>query len=150
MALDSYGGRRSGFGQVERGNAVSVEHRLPHTELAPHMARRLARDYVSGRLMPEQADDFIFMACEIVSNAVRYGEPEEDGRIGLRLEAEGPVVRAVVSDAGPMFGYSEKIATSGESHLGLFLVGRLADRWGSELDGRKAVWFEMDSGARTG
>jgi hypothetical protein len=52
------------------------------------------------------------------------------------------VVRALVSDRS---GYAEKIATAGAIHLGLFLVGRLADRWGRELDGRKAVWFEVEA-----
>ena len=99
----------------------------------------------SGRLKAERADDFILMLSEIVSNAVRHGEPEDDGLIGLRLEAEGRVVRAVVSDGGPTFGYAEKIATAGASHLGLFYVGRLAERWGRELDGRKAVWFEVEA-----
>jgi anti-sigma regulatory factor (Ser/Thr protein kinase) len=145
MALDRMG--LGGFGHTERGNAVTMEHRLPHTEAAPQMARGLARDFVSGRLTAEQADDFILMLSEIVSNAVRYGGPEDDGRIGLRLEAEGPVVRAVVSDDGPAFGDAdaEKIARAGASHLGLFLVGRLAYRWGRELDGRKAVWFEVEA-----
>ena len=94
------------------GNPVTMEHRLPHTEAAPQTARGLARDFVSGRLKAERADDFILMLSEIVSNAVRHGEPEDDGLIGLRLEAEGRVVRAVVSDGGPTFGYPEKIATA--------------------------------------
>jgi serine/threonine-protein kinase RsbW len=127
------------------GNPVTMEHRLPHTEAAPQKARGLARDFVSDRLKAEQVDDFILMLSEIVSNAVRHGEPEDDGLIGLRLEAEGRVVRAVVSDGGPTFGYAEKIATAGASHLGLFYVGRLAERWGRELDGRKAVWFEVEA-----
>jgi two-component sensor histidine kinase len=86
------------------------------------------------------------MLSEIVSNAVRHGEPEDDGRIGLRLEAEGRLVRGVVSEGGSTFGYAEKIATAGAGHLGLLYVGRLAEqRWGRELDGRKAVWFEVDA-----
>ena len=135
------------FDHAERGNAVTMEHRLPHTEAAPQMARGLARDFVSGRLASERADDFILMLSEIVSNAVRYGGPEDDGRIGFQLKAEGGVVRAVVSDGGPAFGDAdaEKIARAGASHLGLFLVGKLADRWGRELDGRKAVWFEVEA-----
>ena len=29
-------------------------------------------------------------------------------------------------------------------HLGLSLVDGLSDRWGLSLDGKKAVWFEVD------
>jgi hypothetical protein len=43
--------------------------------LTPRLLRtwpaRLTRDYVSGRLMPERAMTFIFMASEIVTEAVR-------------------------------------------------------------------------------
>jgi two-component sensor histidine kinase len=54
-----------------------MEHRLPHTEAAPQMGRGLARDCVNGRLKSERTDDFILMVSEIVSNAVRYGGPED-------------------------------------------------------------------------
>ena len=85
------------------------------------------------------------MVSEVVANAVRYGEPEADGRIGLRLEAEGRTVRAVVTDAGPEFTFERGVLDPSElGHLGLSLVDGLADRWGLSLDGKKAVWFEVD------
>jgi len=109
------------------------------------MARRLAEDLVHGRLPPERVAEFVVLVSEIVSNAVRHGQPEDDGGIGLRLEVEDQgVMRAVVSDGAPAFVYSRKSATVGADHLGLFLVETLADRWGLSFGGRKAVWFEVD------
>jgi anti-sigma regulatory factor (Ser/Thr protein kinase) len=89
------------------------------------------------------------MVSEVVSNAVCHGQPDQDGRIGLRLEAERGVVRAVVSDGAPEFSYRRDAveAVEGVPH-GLFMVDKLADRWGLSLDGKKAVWFEVDTRAR--
>ncbi len=85
------------------------------------------------------------MVSEIVANAVRYGKPEADGRIGLRLEADGCTLRAVVTDAGPAFAFERASLDPSElGHLGLALVDGLSDRWGLSLDGKKAVWFEVD------
>jgi anti-sigma regulatory factor (Ser/Thr protein kinase) len=105
-----------------------------------------AADLVRGRLPPKRAAEFVVMVSEIVSNAVRHGQPEDDGQIGFRLEVDDPVIRAVVSDGAPQFSYPTGVV--GTSHLGLYIVDMLADRWGLELDGKKAIWFEVESAAR--
>jgi two-component sensor histidine kinase len=115
---------------------------------APGLARQLASDHAHGRLAPEPADEFVLMVSELVGNAVRHGQPEQDGQIGLRLEADDSIVRAVVSDGAAPFSYPT--GGMGRDHLGLHIVQRLADRWGlDELDGGKAVWFEVESGNRS-
>jgi serine/threonine-protein kinase RsbW len=87
------------------------------------------------------------MVSEIVGNAVRHGRPEADGCIGLRLEADAGVVRAVVSDAAPEFQFTPQTFDEADlRHFGLLMVDELADRWGLSLDGKKAVWFEVDVG----
>jgi hypothetical protein len=76
---------------------------------------------------------------------VRHGEPEADGRIGLRLDGEGDVVRAVVTDSAPEFTFErDTFERTNLHHFGLLMVDRLADRWGLSLDAQKAVWFEVD------
>ncbi|HJS26107.1 MAG TPA: ATP-binding protein [Actinomycetota bacterium] len=122
-----------------------MEHRLPHKTTAARQARRLAADFVRERGCQVRSTEFLVMVSEIVANAVRYGEPEEDGRIGFRLEAEGCTLRAVVTDSGPEFTFDRGLFDESElGHLGLSLVDGLADRWGLSLDGKKAVWFEVD------
>src|SRR5262245_14866668 len=122
-----------------------MEHRLQHSTTAARRARRLAGDFVREHGGGARATDFLVMVSEVVANAVRYGAPEADGRIGLRLEAEGPTLRAVVTDAGPEFTFERGVLDPSElGHLGLGLVDGLADRWGLSLDGKKAVWFEVD------
>jgi anti-sigma regulatory factor (Ser/Thr protein kinase) len=122
-----------------------MEHRLPHSTAAAGRARRLARDFVREHGGDAQVSDFLVMVSEVVANAVRYGEPEADGGIGLRLEAEGRTLRAAVTDAGPGFTFDRGVLDPSEpGHLGLSLVDGLSDRWGLSLDGKKAVWFEID------
>jgi anti-sigma regulatory factor (Ser/Thr protein kinase) len=122
-----------------------MEHRLPYSTTAAKRARRLADDFVRDHGSDARVAEFLVMVSEVVANAVRYGEPEADGRIGLRLEAEGSTLRAVVTDAGPDFTFDRGVLDPSErQHLGLALVDELADRWGLSLDGKKAVWFEMD------
>jgi anti-sigma regulatory factor (Ser/Thr protein kinase) len=122
-----------------------MEHRLPHSTTAARRARRLADDFAREHGGEPRITEFLVMVSEVVANAVRYGEPEEDGRIGLRLESEGHTLRVVVTDAGPEFTFERGVLDPSErGHLGLALVDGLADRWGLSLDGKKAVWFEVD------
>jgi anti-sigma regulatory factor (Ser/Thr protein kinase) len=86
------------------------------------------------------------MVSEIVSNAVRHGQPEADGMVGLRLDSEAEVVRAVVTDAAPEFTFErDTFERANLDHMGLLMVDGLADRWGLSLDGKKAVWVEVDA-----
>ena len=122
-----------------------MEHRLPHATSAPTRARRLADGFVREHGGEAQLAEFLVMVSEVVANAIRYGEPEADGRIGLRLEADGDALRAVVTDAGPGFTFERGVLDPSElGHMGLLLVDGLSDRWGLSLDGKKAVWFEVD------
>jgi anti-sigma regulatory factor (Ser/Thr protein kinase) len=88
------------------------------------------------------------MVSEAVSNAILHGQPEADGRIGLRLEPENGVIRVAVTDGAPMFHLRDVAFDGAErSHHGLFMLDALADRWGLSLDGKKAIWFEVESRA---
>jgi anti-sigma regulatory factor (Ser/Thr protein kinase) len=126
-----------------------MEHRLPHTPSAPRMARELAREAARDRLDPDRLHEFVVMVSETVSNAVRHGGPEPDGRIGLRLEAEDGVMRVAVTDGGPAFNLEREALAVRGSHHGLLMVDQFANRWGLSLDGKKAVWFEIDTGPQT-
>ena len=123
-----------------------MEHRLPYAQTAPGMARRIAADFVSDRLPAARSDEAVLMVSEIVGNAVRHGEPEADGLIGLQLEADDSVIRVSVVDGGPRFTF-DRLNLDGDKdrpHYGLVVVDKLADRWGRSLEGRKTVWFEID------
>jgi serine/threonine-protein kinase RsbW len=129
----------------EAGKHWHVEHRLPYSSTAAGEARALAKDFLPAGLDDARGVEFLVMVSEIVGNAVRHGEPESDGRIGFRLDSEEKVVRAVVTDSAPEFTFDrETFEKANLDHMGLLMVDGLADRWGLSLDGKKAVWFEVD------
>jgi hypothetical protein len=55
-------------------------------------------------------------------------------------------VRAIVVDGGSEFSFDRATLDNDhpDYHFGLVIVDTLADRWGLSLDGKKAVWFEID------
>ena len=129
------------------GTYQGMEHRLPYAPTAPGMARKLAADFVSDLLPAARSDEFVLVVSEIVGNAVRHGNPEADGRIGLRLRDDDSVIQVAVVDGAPRFTFDRLNlgGTNGRPHFGgLRIVDELADRWGLSLDGLKAVWFEVD------
>jgi anti-sigma regulatory factor (Ser/Thr protein kinase) len=121
-----------------------VELRLPHASRAGAEARGVIRERLFGRLDAARIDEIVLITDELVTNAVRHAQPEREGGIGLRLEIQRDRVRVVVTDGSPRFEWSTRASTELAGGFGLVLVDRLSDRWGLSLDGKKAVWFEVD------
>ena len=98
-----------------------MEHRLPFAPTAPGMGRRFAADFVSDLLPAARSDEFVLMVSELVGNAVRHGEPEADGLIGLRLQADDSAIRVAVVDGAPEFTF-ERLnldGANGRPHYGI-------------------------------
>lgn len=116
-------------------------------EATPEAAGR-AREAVEGlgRLITQSLlDDVRLMVSELVTNSVRHGGLSRGDRIRLLVSAGDRVVRVEVVNPG--FGFrppGTPPSIYDTSGWGLFLVSRLADRWG--VDGREGtrVWFEVD------
>ncbi|HEX3317532.1 MAG TPA: ATP-binding protein [Solirubrobacteraceae bacterium] len=91
-------------------------------------------------------DDISLLVSELVTNGVRHGGAGEGDVLELTVLRNGSRLRVVVTDAGPGFeGRARPRERADEAGgWGLFLVERLADRWGVERDGAAtAVWFEL-------
>jgi anti-sigma regulatory factor (Ser/Thr protein kinase) len=125
---------------------LGVEHRLPHEPAAASTARQLAKEFAEASLPEARLSDFQTMVSELVSNAVRHAPAERNGTFGLRLETDEGVVRAVVMDGGSEFRFDRATLDNSRNdyHFGLLIVDSLADRWGLSLNGKKAIWFEID------
>ena len=124
-----------------------MELRLPHDVTSVSSARRLVGDFAGARLSGRRLDELILISSEVVANAVTHGSAEPDGGIGLRLEEDQESVRIVVTDDGEGFALdlgSIEDANRDE-HFGLLLVDRFANRWGLSLDGKTAIWVEVDT-----
>lgn len=121
-------------------------------ELLPAAASQ-AREIVNhelGSSVPEQVlEDATLLVSELVTNAVRHALRTGIPEVGLRIRFEPGRVRVVVSDPGEGFVAEPRLPTASEdSGWGLYLVDRIADRWGVVTKDRNEVWFEIDVNGR--
>jgi anti-sigma regulatory factor (Ser/Thr protein kinase) len=78
---------------------------------------------------------------ELVTNGVKYGR----GTIHLMVQVDAKCVRVEVIDRGDGFQpHVETPSTDQTSGRGLFLVERIADRWGVKGADQTHVWFEIN------
>lgn len=128
----------------------AMEHRATF-ELDPEAASQ-ARAVVNeelGRVVSAKVlEDATLLVSELVSNAVRHAPRAGVPEIELTLKLDPERVRVVVSDPGAGFVLEPRLPTASESSgWGLYLVDRIADRWGVITKDRSEVWFEIDVGA---
>jgi anti-sigma regulatory factor (Ser/Thr protein kinase) len=83
------------------------------------------------------------LVTELVSNAVRHAGART---VDLMVMVTRPAVRVEVTDRGPGFDPdTRRVDHNREGGWGLFLVERLADRWGvAREDLSTRVWFELE------
>ena len=133
----------TGLASADGDGRVAVREnlalRLSGGSDAPARARReLTR--LRTELDPPLEDTLRLLVTELVSNAVRHAAAEN---VSLKVLVARQAVFTEVTDNGPGFEPPEADAAR-TNHWGLFLVRRLADRWGVVRDGKATkVWFEL-------
>jgi anti-sigma regulatory factor (Ser/Thr protein kinase) len=113
-----------------------LELELQGGKQAPGRARaELASVHELGGIQSSVA----LLVSELVTNSVQHAAAD---LIELNVFASPDTVRVEVRDRGP--GYDAFAAPeSQEGGFGLYLVDKLADRWGVETQGATTIWFEM-------
>ncbi|MEU4731036.1 SpoIIE family protein phosphatase [Streptomyces sp. NPDC023588] len=112
---------------------------LDPEETAPGRARRFARRALARWGLEELEDSLELLVSEVVTNAVRYAERPVTLRL-LRTD----VLRCEVGDDSPQLPRQRRARDTDEGGRGLFLVNRMARRWGAtRLSSGKVVWFEL-------
>ncbi|GAA3382216.1 SpoIIE family protein phosphatase [Cryptosporangium minutisporangium] len=107
---------------------------------------RRARAFCYGvlstwQLPPLVRDDIVLAVSELVANALLYGGAAEQ----LRLRRSVNRIVIEVFDREPAMPRPRIADADAESGRGLFLVRRVAARWGARaVPGGKAVWAEFD------
>jgi anti-sigma regulatory factor (Ser/Thr protein kinase) len=96
-------------------------------------------------LDPSLLDTLRLLVTELVVNSVRHARADA---IMLRIVVGRSAVLAEVTDGGPGFDPAgQGSPRDDDTGWGLFLVERLADRWGVSRAGRATrVWFELHRG----
>ncbi|MFF0137732.1 SpoIIE family protein phosphatase [Streptomyces sp. NPDC005227] len=109
---------------------------------APGRARRLARRALARWGMEDMTDSVELLVSEVVTNAVRYASRPVTLRL-LRTD----VLRCEVGDDVPQLPRLRQARATDEGGRGLYLVNKLARRWGAtRLSTGKVVWFELGRG----
>ncbi|WP_267243181.1 SpoIIE family protein phosphatase [Streptomyces sp. PR69] len=114
---------------------------LEPEDAAPGRARRLARRALDRWGLEELSESVELLVSEVVTNAVRYASRPVTLRL-LRTD----VLRCEVGDDSPQLPRQRRARDTDEGGRGLFLVNRLARRWGAtRLSTGKVVWFELST-----
>ena len=109
-------------------------------EAAARARRALSK--LRADIDPPLMETLRLLVTELVSNSVRHARSET---VILRVLVGRAAVLTEVTDEGPGFDPAETgTPDTDESGWGLFLVERLADRWGVNQDlAATKVWFEL-------
>lgn len=115
---------------------------LEPEEMAPGRARRLARGALSRWGLEELSDSVELLISEVVTNAVRYATRPVTLRL---LRTRTDVLRCEVTDDVPQLPRLRNARATDEGGRGLYLVNKMARRWGAtRLSAGKVVWFELN------
>ena len=115
--------------------------RLSGGQEAPARARRaLAR--LRADLNAPTMETLRLLVTELVGNSVKHAKAES---VILNVRVNSRAVLAEVTDEGEGFRPASAGARrADDTGWGLFMVERLADRWGVVRDGKATrVWFEL-------
>jgi anti-sigma regulatory factor (Ser/Thr protein kinase) len=101
------------------------------------------------RLDNRVLDDIRLLVSELVTNAIRHADAPSGGAVEVDVTIADQRVRVEVADPGAGFDpqpRDDEMTRPGG--WGLYLVDRIADRWGVIRNRMNRVWFELDAGVR--
>lgn len=107
-------------------------------------ARRAIDEALGPALPPSAANDLRLIVSELVTNVVRHAGLDPDQEMEIRGELGEGCVRVEVSDPGMGFEPAIVPAPDRGAGWGLYLLDRLAHRWGTVRNEPNVVWFELD------
>jgi serine phosphatase RsbU (regulator of sigma subunit)/anti-sigma regulatory factor (Ser/Thr protein kinase) len=134
---------------VEAAGTVDLTLELPSAAESAGAARE-ALAPLGERLEDSQLETVRLLVTELITNSVKHGDGGEAVTVTVELNPES--VRVEVSDGGSGFEPPPPPDNPPESPSGwgLYLVDRLAARWGIEDEGGARVWFELKRSDRAG
>ena len=94
--------------------------------------------------------DVRLLVSELVTNSVRHADMPPPGTVTVDVSLDARKIHVEVRDSGS--GFEPRGRRDGQSKAGgwgLYLVERLADRWGVMRNSFTRVWFEIDLGRRS-
>jgi anti-sigma regulatory factor (Ser/Thr protein kinase) len=109
---------------------------------APAEARRWVLGH-EGWHSRRRRDDVALMLCEVVTNAVLHGGVGPGTELRIDVAADDRAITFRVYDRGEGFRPEARAGPPRRRGWGLYIVDRLAHRWGiAHVPGGACVWFE--------
>jgi anti-sigma regulatory factor (Ser/Thr protein kinase) len=115
----------------------------------PALARHELEDWLPESLGESHRGTLKLLVSELVTNSVRHVEGSKRPVV-LAVRIGARAIRVEVHDGGAGFEPGTPRPRGADGGFGLFLVERMASRWGVETGDGTRVWFELDlnSGSR--
>jgi anti-sigma regulatory factor (Ser/Thr protein kinase) len=124
--------------------ARRLELRLERNVQAPALARaeitECCRELGIGGSL---CQSLILLVSEVVSNAVRHSSADPGEPVGFEASFGEPAIGVTVTDAGKGFTPRPRDPARTHDGYGLYLLEKVADRWGVDSRGGTKVWFEL-------
>ncbi len=138
--------RRTGGAPARNGGCdpARLELELERNVQAPALARSAIAERcedlgIDGSL----AQSLILLVSEVVSNAVRHSKGDPNAPVSMLATFDDRAIRVAVTDAGRGFTPRPRDPARTHGGYGLYLLEKVAARWGVESRGNTNVWFEL-------
>jgi anti-sigma regulatory factor (Ser/Thr protein kinase) len=139
---DGRGFSRRDAAESGRPQTISVEFDSGPSAAGSARNALLALD---GRVDEQLLEDVRLLVSELVTNSVRHPRIPPGALVRIDVQLTPAVVRVEVADEGAGFAPRPRdLDRNRPGGWGLYLVDRLADRWGVIRKGLTRVWFEID------
>ena len=139
------------MGWLDEPHGTEVANRISVQFDAGPSAAAWARNAlvaIDPHVAPELMADVRLLVSELVTNSVRHSDISASDVVGLDVSVDRDRIYVQVCDSGA--GFDPRPRQPGQSKAGgwgLYLVERLANRWGVLRNGMTRVWFEIDCAA---
>jgi anti-sigma regulatory factor (Ser/Thr protein kinase) len=129
---------------ADNGGSLRVELRLERDVRAPAIARaEIAARCKELELGGSLCQSLILLVSEVVSNAVRHSAADANAPVELVATFGKQTVCVMVTDGGAGFTPRPRDPARTHDGYGLYLLEKVATRWGVESRGDTKVWFEL-------
>jgi len=127
-----------------------IAHFLSNVE-TPTLARRQLDRWLPASVEERYRGAVRLLVSELVTNCVRHAAADDEAAVELALRLDPSTIRVEVHDAGTGFERpAAPLPRGADGGYGLFLVERMASRWGVDTHDGTRVWFELDIAAAAG
>ena len=124
----------------------AIELTLPAVPTAITEARTKVTERLSRRIPIDALEDVRLLVTELITNALRHSAVRPGDNVSVKAEVSGETVRIEVRNPGSDGEVKPRRPGPRGGGYGLYLVDRLARRWGVDSNDETVVWCEVASG----